>query len=59
MCPKTVKNFVDLCKGCEAGSYKNSPIHRIVDGGWIQGGDIVDGTGKGGKSVYVTLNPKP
>ena len=27
-------------------------IHRIVPGGWIQGGDIVDGSGSGGESIY-------
>ena len=24
-------------------SYLNSLIHRIVPGGWVQGGDILDG----------------
>ena len=32
-------------------SYINSLIHRIVPGGWIQGGDIVDGSGSGGESI--------
>ena len=33
-------------------SYCNTLIHRIVPGGWIQGGDIIDGTGSGGESIY-------
>lgn len=52
VCMKTVENFVALCKGCEQGIYRNSPFHRIVEGGWIQGGDVVDGSGKHGKSVF-------
>jgi len=53
--PKTCENFVNLCKGveCEDGSYgyKDSLIHRIVPSGWIQGGDIIDGSkGDAGKS---------
>lgn len=27
-------------------SYKNCPVHRIVKHGWLQTGDIVDGSGK-------------
>jgi len=54
--PKTCDNFIKLCKGVEStdGSYgyKNSLIHRIVPNGWIQGGDIIDGSkGDGGKSA--------
>ena len=33
-------------------SYINTLIHRVVPGGWIQGGDIVDGSGSGGKLIY-------
>ena len=32
--------------------YKASPIHRIVDGFLVQGGDIVTGTGTSGVSIY-------
>ena len=51
LCPKTAHNFLSLCTGgssSEGGkepeekgpklSYVNSLIHRIVPGGWIQGG---------------------
>ena len=59
-CPKTCANFKALCTG-EKGvsestgvnlSYLNTLIHRIVPGGWVQGGDIIDGTGNGGESIY-------
>jgi len=52
ICPKTCENFIGLLKGADAGTYKNCPFHRIVPDGWIQSGDVVDGTGKGGASVY-------
>jgi cyclophilin family peptidyl-prolyl cis-trans isomerase len=32
--------------------YKNSIIHRVVPGYVIQGGDITENNGKGGKSIY-------
>ncbi len=32
--------------------YLNSPIHRIVRDGWMQGGDIIDGKGSSGASIY-------
>lgn len=57
--PSTCANFKALCTGergkTAAGQplcYKGSPVHRIVPGGWIQGGDIVEGNGKGGESIY-------
>eukprot|EP00471_Norrisiella_sphaerica_P003507 CAMPEP_0184485410 /NCGR_PEP_ID=MMETSP0113_2-20130426/7024_1 /TAXON_ID=91329 /ORGANISM="Norrisiella sphaerica, Strain BC52" /LENGTH=288 /DNA_ID=CAMNT_0026866843 /DNA_START=99 /DNA_END=965 /DNA_ORIENTATION=- len=60
LCPKTSQNFLALCTGDkkekgEDGStlhYKGSPIHRIVPGGWVQGGDINSGKGNGGSSIY-------
>jgi len=32
--------------------YKNTIIHRVVPNGWVQGGDIRDGRGNGGESIY-------
>lgn len=59
ICPRTAENFRALCAGdrgsSESGvklSYEGSPIHRVVRGGWVQGGDIAGGHGDGGESIY-------
>ncbi|GFR46789.1 hypothetical protein Agub_g8420 [Astrephomene gubernaculifera] len=44
--PATCANFIKLVKGGQF-SYEGTPIHRVVPCGWIQGGDVVDGSGKG------------
>ena len=53
-CPLSVDNFMALCSGKNAESlyYKNSPFHRIVTGFMAQGGDITNGDGTGGMSIY-------
>ncbi|XP_036025218.1 probable inactive peptidyl-prolyl cis-trans isomerase-like 6 isoform X2 [Onychomys torridus] len=58
-CPKTCKNFQVLCTGMAGFSergvklhYKDSIFHRVVQNGWIQGGDIVEGKGDDGESIY-------
>lgn len=57
-CPKTCENFMTLCEGSTKKlRYKGSPIHRIVQGGWIQGGDIVSGKGDGGLSIFGDFFP--
>jgi len=57
--PKTCFNFKALCSGecgtsCQGRTlcYKGSRVHRIVQNGWIQGGDIYNGNGDGGESVF-------
>ena len=51
-------NFNTLCTG-EKGVSETTGVRlsyiihsRVVPGGWIQGGDIVDGSGSGGESIY-------
>jgi len=62
ICPLACKNFVTLCSGTAKSkdnvplSYLDSRIHRIVPGGWIQLGDIIDGSGT--NSVAAVENGK-
>jgi len=56
--PKTCTNFLSLCKGGTRApdgrelAYAKTKIHRIVKGGWIQGGDVIGGKGNDGMSIY-------
>merc|ERR1712165_626997 len=54
--PMTSLNFVSLARGHKQGkktlSYAKSPIHRIVPDFVLQMGDITEGDGTGGKSIF-------
>eukprot|EP00760_Papus_ankaliazontas_P008437 PhM_4_TR13817/c0_g1_i1/m.18944/K05864/PPID, CYPD; peptidyl-prolyl isomerase D len=51
--PRTCENFAALCRGTHAGmTYAGTPIHRVVRGFIVQGGDITNKDGTGGMSIY-------
>jgi len=47
LCPKACANFIKLCSndGATPAAYMDTPIHRLVPGGWLQCGDTTDGSG--------------
>ncbi|KAJ1432658.1 cyclophilin-like domain-containing protein [Ochromonadaceae sp. CCMP2298] len=55
LCPKACENFKFLCEGVGIDpnviSYKNCRVHRIVKNGWIQTGDVIDGSGANSTAV--------
>jgi cyclophilin family peptidyl-prolyl cis-trans isomerase len=64
VCPKTTENFLALCtgeKGVSASGttlcYRNTPVHRVQAGGWVQAGDIVTGRGDSGESIFGATFP--
>jgi cyclophilin family peptidyl-prolyl cis-trans isomerase len=65
LAPRICQNFVDLCTGSKGKSqqsgtsltYQGSVIHRVVNGTWIQGGDICGGGGDRGESASGEVLP--
>lgn len=54
--PKSAENFSALCTGYPEDSkrlhYQGTPMHRVVEGFIVQGGDVSGAGGKGGESIY-------
>ncbi|KAG5175285.1 radial spoke protein 12 [Tribonema minus] len=49
VCPRACENFRRLCTSRRAGqTYLGTPFHRVVPGGWVQGGDVAGGAGDRG-----------
>ncbi|QDZ20263.1 cyclophilin-type peptidyl-prolyl cis-trans isomerase [Chloropicon primus] len=47
LCPVTCNKFLQYVRGDLGKRYQGSTIHRIVPGGWVQGGDLLEGKGDG------------
>ncbi|KAI0744370.1 Der f Mal f 6 allergen [Daedaleopsis nitida] len=57
VCPLTARNFRELATGENGYGYSQSYFHRIMPQFMIQGGDIVEGNGTTGRSIYGPTFP--